>query len=157
PQPDGTQLPFVDLKRLNGKYPYIAMVPQWDLLDLLAAAGAEESHFDLRVNAEVTELLRDNGTLTGDRSHDRPDHTVHDLSADLTVAADGRWSTVRYAAGMRTHEIPTPFDAWWLRLPRHPEDELISLRPQASAGQFAVAIPREGYYQIAYLAPKGSD
>ena len=39
---EGTVLPIGDLRRLAGRvrHPYIAMVPQWDLLDLLADAAA---------------------------------------------------------------------------------------------------------------------
>src|SRR5207245_1180053 len=50
PTPDGADVMISDLSRLPGRHPYIAMVPQWDLLDMLAAAGKEESTFHLRMN-----------------------------------------------------------------------------------------------------------
>ncbi|TDD25696.1 FAD-dependent oxidoreductase [Nonomuraea diastatica] len=158
PKDGGGQLVFVDLKRLRVKHPYIAMVPQWDLLDLLAIAGRDEPRFTLRMNAEVTSVLRDGDAVVGVRYRDRTGAGEEtEIRADLTVAADGRWSAVRAAAGLAPRETPVPFDAWWLRLPRRPEDEIASLRPNAGAGQLAVAIPREGYFQIAYFALKGID
>src|SRR5690349_6196908 len=36
-----------DLRRLRVRYPYIAMVPQWDLLNLLADAARAEPTFTL--------------------------------------------------------------------------------------------------------------
>lgn len=157
PEEGGGRLVLGDLKRLRGRYRHIAMVPQWDLLDLLAEAGADEPNLTLRMNAEVTGLIRHGATVTGVRYRDRERGEETELRADLTVAADGRWSTVRAAAGLRTRETPTPFDAWWLRLPRRVSDDITSLRPNTGLGHFAVAIPREGYFQIALFAPKGRD
>ena len=48
-----------------GPHQHIALVPQWDLLDLLADAGATEPAFTLRRNAEVTDLLREGGRSSG--------------------------------------------------------------------------------------------
>ena len=42
PGPDGENVTLVDFGRLPLRHPYIAMVPQWDLVDLLADAAAEE-------------------------------------------------------------------------------------------------------------------
>lgn len=49
-----------------------------------------------------------------------------------------------------------PFDVWWLRLPRDADAEY-SLIPRTAPGLLAVLIPREGYFQIGFLIPKGSD
>lgn len=37
---DGEPVTFIDFRRLRQPHPYVAMVPQWDFLDLLADAGA---------------------------------------------------------------------------------------------------------------------
>src|ERR1700739_1981657 len=42
---DGHRMTFVDFRRLHQPHPYIAMVPQWDLLTLLAEAGDAEPTF----------------------------------------------------------------------------------------------------------------
>src|ERR1700676_869506 len=38
----GRSVVIADFRRLKVRYPYVAMVPQWDLLDLLAEAGKDE-------------------------------------------------------------------------------------------------------------------
>ncbi|WP_017592890.1 FAD-dependent oxidoreductase [Nocardiopsis potens] len=154
---DGRRLVLADFKRLRVPFPYIAMVPQWDLLDLLARAASEEPSFTLRMDAEATGLLREGGGVAGVRYRNRRSGEEHELRAALTVAADGRHSALRAAAGLVPREFRVAFDAWWLRLPRRPGDELGALQPNIGAGRMAVAIPREGYFQIAYLGPKGDD
>src|SRR5918992_3860539 len=63
PFPDGSRVVVGDLRRLRVAHPYIAMVPQWDLLNLLAEAGAQEPAYTLRMHAEVTELIRESGRV----------------------------------------------------------------------------------------------
>jgi 2-polyprenyl-6-methoxyphenol hydroxylase-like FAD-dependent oxidoreductase len=145
-----------DFRRLHVRYPYIAMVPQWDLLNLLADAAQEEPTFSLRMRTEMTGLIREAGRVRGVRYRTQ-DGTSGEIRADLTVACDGRWSTAREQAGLRPKEFPVPIDAWWFRLPRRPEDRPAALTPRAGPGRFAVIIPRNDYLQIAYLAPKGTD
>ncbi|WP_218613666.1 FAD-dependent oxidoreductase [Pseudonocardia sp. KRD291] len=144
------------LGRLRVRHPYIAMVPQWDLLDLLADAGRAEPTFTLRMDTEVTDLVREHGRVTG--VHYRTtDGGTGRIRADLTVACDGRGSTARAGSGLPVTEYPVPIDAWWFRLPRHPEETASALSPRIGDGRFAVIIPREGYFQIAYLGRKGTD
>ena len=61
----GSLLTVADLRRLPGAHQHIALVPQWDFLELLAAASAEEPTFTLRRNAEVTRLVHDRGRVVG--------------------------------------------------------------------------------------------
>jgi 2-polyprenyl-6-methoxyphenol hydroxylase-like FAD-dependent oxidoreductase len=157
PDAHGGRVVFADFTRLRTAFPYIAMVPQWDLLNLLAEAGEDEPHFTLRMNTEVTGLTRRGRVVTGVRYRDRRGGGEGEILAGLTVGADGRWSTVRAASGLKRRETAVPFDAWWLRLPRRPEDGVEALQANTASGQMTVAIPREGYYQIAYLIPKGTD
>jgi len=151
---DGRQVTLVDLRRLHQPHPYIAMVPQWDLLTLLAEAARAEPTFTLRMSTEVTGLLRDGDRVTGVR-YRGPDGEG-ELTANLTVACDGRTSTVRRESGLPVREWPVPFDVWWFRLPRDADAEY-SLVPRIEPGRVLIMIPREGYFQIAYLIPKGSD
>lgn len=151
---DGQSLAMVDFRRLRQPHPYVAMVPQWDLLDLLAEAAEAEPTFTLRLQHEVTGLLHAGARTTGVRY--RSPAGEGELRADLTVACDGRWSIVRQEAGLQTREWPVPFDVWWFRLPRDSGGEY-TLIPRTAPGRVLIMIPREGYFQIAYLIPKGSD
>jgi 2-polyprenyl-6-methoxyphenol hydroxylase-like FAD-dependent oxidoreductase len=151
---DGSEVTLVDLRRLHQPHPYIAMVPQWDLLTLLAEAAQSEPTFTLRMRHEVTGLLRTGAGVTGVRY--RSPTGVGELLADLVVACDGRTSAVRRESGLPVREWSVPFDVWWFRLPRD-VNAGYSLAPRTAPGRLAVVIPREGYFQIGYLIPKGSD
>ncbi len=153
PADDG-EITLVDFRRLAEPHPYIAMVPQWDLLTLLAEAAAAESTFTLLMSHEVIGLLREGDRVAGVRFRG-PDGDG-EVRADLTVACDGRASTVRADAALPVREWQVPFDVWWFRLPRD-ADALYTLIPRTEPGRVAIMIPREGYFQIAYLIPKGSD
>jgi 2-polyprenyl-6-methoxyphenol hydroxylase-like FAD-dependent oxidoreductase len=151
---DGRMVTLVDFRRLHQPHPYVAMVPQWDLLDLIADAAKAEPSFTLRMQSEVTGLLRDRGRISGVR-YTSPDGPA-ELRADLVVGCDGRTSVVRRDAGLPIREFPVPFDVWWFRLPRNQSGQY-SLIPRTRPGRALIMIPREGYFQIAYLIPKGSD
>ncbi len=151
---NGRAVTYIDFGRLRQPHPFIAMVPQWDLLNLLADAAQAEPSFTLRMQSEVTELLREGGKVTGVR-YRGPDGPG-ELRAELTVACDGRWSIARHEPGLRPRVYPVKFDAWWFRLPRR-EDTDYSFLPRVGPGKALAVIPREGYYQIAYLGLKGTD
>jgi 2-polyprenyl-6-methoxyphenol hydroxylase-like FAD-dependent oxidoreductase len=151
---DGRLVTAVDFRRLRQPHPYVAMVPQWDLLDLIAHAASTEPTFGLRMQHEVIGLVREHGRVTGVR-YESPDGPG-ELGADLVVGCDGRTSVVRRDGGLPIREFPVPFDVWWFRLPSDHAAQF-SLIPRIRPGRALVMIPREGYFQIAYLVPKGSD
>jgi 2-polyprenyl-6-methoxyphenol hydroxylase-like FAD-dependent oxidoreductase len=152
--PDGRKAPVIDFTRLRLPHRYIAMVPQWDLLDLLADAGKREPTFTLRMNHGVTGLLYDRGRVAGVR-FDGPDGPG-ELRADLTIACDGRWSLCRREAGLVPREYPVDADIWWFRLPKA-DGVGDTLLPRFKDGQFIGVIPREDYLQTGYFLRKGAD
>jgi 2-polyprenyl-6-methoxyphenol hydroxylase-like FAD-dependent oxidoreductase len=151
---DGRSVVYVDFERLNLPHRFVAMVPQWDLLNLLAEAAQAEPSFTLRMRTEVTGLLWERDKVAGVR-YQGPDGPG-ELRAELTVACDGRWSIARHEAGLKAREYPVKFDVWWFQLPRDSDAEF-SFLPRVAPGKAVAVIPREGYFQIAYLGPKGSD
>ncbi|NYI69116.1 FAD-dependent oxidoreductase [Spelaeicoccus albus] len=154
PGPDGADVLITDFTRLPLRHPYIAMVPQWDLLDLIAEAASAEPSFTLLTEHEVTGVVQEGDRVAG-IDYTSPDGEGR-LLADLTVACDGRWSAVRRAVGLPSKEIPVDFDIWWYRVPtaRHIGE---SLFPRTAKGRAAIVIPREGYLQIAQIGRKGTD
>ena len=50
-------------------FDYLALVPQWDLLNLLAEAGKELLHFTLHMQHEAMALARDGEKVTGVTVH----------------------------------------------------------------------------------------
>jgi 2-polyprenyl-6-methoxyphenol hydroxylase-like FAD-dependent oxidoreductase len=152
--PDGRKAPFIDFTRLRLPHRYIAMVPQWDLLDLLAEAGRQEPTFTLRMSHDVTGLLYESGRVVGVR-YDSPDGPG-ELRADLTIACDGRWSLCRREGGLVPREYPVDADIWWFRLP--PANGVgDTLLPRFKDGLFLGVIPRRGYLQTGYFLHKGAD
>ena len=153
--PSGT-FTLAELDRLPGRHRHIALAPQWDLLDLLADAGRDEPGFDLRMSTEVTGLVRGpGGRVTGVR-YRTADGATGELAADLVVAADGRGSATRDAAGLRPRSFGVPMDVWWFRLPREESDDAGALF-RIGTGRGMVLIDRGDYWQCAYLIPKGRD
>ncbi|WP_426997571.1 FAD-dependent oxidoreductase [Pseudarthrobacter sp. N5] len=156
---------LADFGLLKPPYNYVAMVPQWDLLKFLVAAARQEPAFTLRMNTEATALLHDDGgKVTGVAYRTRDPETGEttgsgELSAELTVACDGRSSALREQAGLVPHEFPVPFDTWWFRLPRRDEEheQLASIVPRFAGSDVLLSLARKDYYQIAYIAEKGTD
>ncbi|MEV3904980.1 FAD-dependent oxidoreductase [Mycobacterium sp. NPDC050551] len=146
----------VGLDRLPGAHQHIALVPQWDFLELLARAAAAEPTFRLLRSSEVLGALRDGtGRVTGVR-YRGADGEVRELRAELTVACDGRASILRDASGLRTRSFGAPMDVWWFRLPRYDTDPH-GLTGIFRSGHGCALIDRGDYFQIAYLIPKGAD
>lgn len=154
-QTDDGVLPIGDFRRIPGPHKHLALVPQWDFLDLLADAGREEPTFTLRMRTEATGLLTDRDRVIGVR-YRGPDGGGGELRADLTVACDGRRSALRDAAGLRARSFGVPMDVLWFRLPRRDGDPEGGLG-RFGSGQGIVVIDRGDYFQTALLIPKGSD
>ncbi|BAX91186.1 FAD-dependent oxidoreductase [Mycobacterium shigaense] len=132
-----------------GFKPYIAMMPQWDFLDFIAEKAAAYPEFTLIQNAEVTDLILDGDRVVGVRTPDL------EVRAELVVAADGRKSAVRAAAGLQTAAAHSPMDVLWFRLKWRPGDpqELFAVLRK---GLMMAMIYRGDYWQVAYLMPKGA-
>jgi 2-polyprenyl-6-methoxyphenol hydroxylase-like FAD-dependent oxidoreductase len=151
---DGQPVSF-DLTHLPGAHQHIALVPQWDLLELLASAAEAEPTFRLLRSTEVTGVVREGDRVVGVTYRDQSGENK-EMRAELTVACDGRSSTVRSAAGLTPRSFGAPMDVWWFRLPRQPDDPA-GLAGTFEAGHGMIMIDRGDYYQIAYVIPKGAD
>ncbi|GBP98970.1 hypothetical protein SSP531S_03630 [Streptomyces spongiicola] len=153
--PDRSLITVGDIGALRGTYNYIAMVPQWDLLDLLADEAGREPSFSLRMNTEATSFLLERGRVNGVR-YRTSDGRTGELRAALTVACDGRGSIARALPELGLERFDCPMDAWWFRLPRH-EGDPSGLVGGVGDRFFSALIDRGDYWQIAALIPKGTD
>ncbi|MGA9423366.1 MAG: FAD-dependent oxidoreductase, partial [Rhodanobacteraceae bacterium] len=149
----GREQQIVDFRGLK-PYPYLALVPQWDLLDMLADEGRRWPGFDLRMCHEATGLIEQAGRVVGVNVRS-PDGGM-EIRADLVVACDGRTSTMREAAGMHARDYGAPMDVLWFRMPRKDSDPADTFGI-VDAGHMMVLLNRNDYWQVAYLVPKGSD
>ncbi|WP_407164660.1 FAD-dependent oxidoreductase [Bradyrhizobium sp. ORS 111] len=147
-----TPVRIADLSRLRVKYPFIAMMPQWDFLNFLRDNGKRFASLKVLMSTEATDLIRRGDVVTGVRAK-TPDGTI-DIEADLTIACDGRHSTIRACAGLEVEEIGAPMDVLWFRAGRRP-DEAENLFARVEPGKMLVTFDRGDYWQCAYVIPKG--
>jgi 2-polyprenyl-6-methoxyphenol hydroxylase-like FAD-dependent oxidoreductase len=145
-------LRFVDFRHLPTHCKFVALMPQWDFLNFLAEQGKRYETFDLRMQAEATDLIEENGRVVGLIAN-TPDGALT-IRADLTVGCDGRHSTIRERAGLKSDDYGAPMDVLWFRLPRKESDNPDTFG-HIEAGRLMVMFDRGDYWQCAYVIPKG--
>jgi 2-polyprenyl-6-methoxyphenol hydroxylase-like FAD-dependent oxidoreductase len=145
-------LQFVDFRHLPTHCKFIALMPQWDFLNFLAERGRRYKTFDLRMQAEATDLIEENGRVVG-LSATTPDGALT-IRADLVVGCDGRHSTARHKAGLESDDYGAPMDVLWFRLSRKASDSADTFG-HIEAGKLMVMLDRGDYWQCAYVIPKG--
>ncbi|TFV34625.1 FAD-dependent oxidoreductase [Bradyrhizobium frederickii] len=148
----GTPVRIADLSRLRTKYPFIAFMPQWDFLNFLREAGRRFASLEVMMSTEAVDLIRRGETIAGVRAQ-TPDGPI-DIEADLTVACDGRHSTVRERSGLAVEEIGAPMDVLWFRAGRNAE-ETENVFARVEPGKMMITFDRGDYWQCAYVIAKG--
>lgn len=145
----GEELRIADFTHLPGRGRFIALMPQWEFLDFLAGEARKLPTFTLRMEAEATDVARENGRIVGVRT--RVGQTVR---ARLVIAADGRSSVLRQAAGLPLYDLGAPIDVFWFRVPKRPTSDN---RTQGYIlhAQLVVVIDRGDYFQCARVIAKG--
>jgi 2-polyprenyl-6-methoxyphenol hydroxylase-like FAD-dependent oxidoreductase len=143
---------MADLTHLPTRCKYIALMPQWDFLDFLAERGRRYKTFDLRMRAEATDLIEEDGRVVGARAKTADGELT--IRADLVVGADGRHSTVRQKAGLIGEDYGAPMDVLWFRLSRKDSDTTDTFG-HVEAGMMMIMLDRGDYWQCAYVIPKG--
>jgi 2-polyprenyl-6-methoxyphenol hydroxylase-like FAD-dependent oxidoreductase len=143
---------MIDMSHLPTRCKYIALMPQWDFLNFLADHCRRYRQFDLRMRAEATDLIEQDGRIVGVRAN-TPDGELI-VRANLVVGADGRHSTLRAKAGLRSDDYGAPMDVLWFRMTRR-EDDGEDVFGHIEAGAMIVMLDRGDYWQCAYVIPKG--
>ena len=146
------ELTVADFTTLHSRWPYIAILPQWDFLDLLTTEAAREPSFTLTMNAEAEDLIVRDGVVRGLRWTDADG--THETEADLVVAADGRSSALRAAAGLVPVAGAPPMDVLWFRLSRQPGDPE-GINARVDGGRILILINRAEHWQAGFVIPKG--
>ncbi len=145
-------VPIADFSHLHVAKPVLGLMAQWDFLNFLEEQGSRYAGFNLLKEANVVELLSENGRMVGVKAEVAGG--VTEVRANLVIGTDGRSSTVRRLAGLRVINTGAPIDVLWFRLSRYEQD------PGQVAGRFdqgriMILIARGNYWQCAYVIAKG--
>ena len=146
-------IPLADFSHLPTVCKFIVFMPQWDFLDFLGDHAKTYPNFRLMMEAEVVDLIKENGRITGvvANTNDGPIN----IKAHLTVGADGRHSIVRERAGLKVEVLGAPIDVLWFRLSRKPDDPT-QVIGRFSGGKIMVMLNRDDYWQCGFVIPKGT-
>ena len=141
-----------DFSRLSTHCKFTALMPQWDFLDFLSGEAKRYPHFHLMMQTEAMDLLATGDGIAGVLAR-TPNGNIA-IRAGLTIAADGRHSTLRAKSGLTVKDIGAPFDVLWLSLPTKEGDPTEPMA-RITGGQFLVMLYRGDHWQCAFLIPKG--
>jgi 2-polyprenyl-6-methoxyphenol hydroxylase-like FAD-dependent oxidoreductase len=141
-----------DFTGLRTRCKFLALMPQWDFLNFLSEQGRSFPSFQLHMQTEGVDVIEEGGRIVGvgATAADGP----LDVRADLTVACDGRHSTMRARAGLVCRDLGAPMDVLWFRLPRR-ADDVMETMGRFTAGGIVVLLNRGDYWQCAFVIPKG--
>jgi 2-polyprenyl-6-methoxyphenol hydroxylase-like FAD-dependent oxidoreductase len=141
-----------DFSHLPTRCKFIALMPQWDFLNFLAEEAARLPHFRLERETEAQGLIVEGERVAGVSARGKAGPVA--VHADLVIGCDGRHSTMRREAGLKSRDLGAPIDVLWLRLPKHPDDPRSSLG-RFDGGRILVTIDRGDYWQCAFVIRKG--
>lgn len=141
-----------DFTRLPTAAKFLAFMPQWDFLNFLADQGRRLPNLRVIMRAEATGLIQREGRVEGVTAvtSDGPLR----ITADLTVACDGRGSRMRELAGLQVRNLGAPIDVLWFRLPKYADDP-VDMLGHLERGSMVVTLDRGDYWQCAFVIPKG--
>jgi 2-polyprenyl-6-methoxyphenol hydroxylase-like FAD-dependent oxidoreductase len=144
---------IADFSHLPVRCRFIAFMPQWDFLKLLANAARRYPGFQLMMNAEATGLIEEEGRVVGVRVTTKEGPL--EVRAPLVVAADGRHSTLRREAALGVIQLGAPMDVLWFSLPRRADDPPTPLG-RFGNGRIFIMLNRGEYWQCGFVIRKGS-
>ncbi|HET6276248.1 MAG TPA: FAD-dependent monooxygenase [Candidatus Cybelea sp.] len=146
------ELPSVfDARRGDG----IMIVPQQQLLEMLADEAARHANFELVMACSARDLVRDGERVRGVCAR-RCGGERLTIRAPLVIACDGRFSALRRAAGIGVRERPVRFDLVWFSAPNPGNlPDRIHLRT-ARDQMFVAFASRTDQLQIGWFVHKGA-
>ena len=142
-----------DFRHLFTRCKFVALMPQWDFLNFLSDRAKRFSRFQLRMQSEGVDLIRQGQRIAGVEARS-PEGPVQ-IQADLVVACDGRHSTIRRVAGLQVQEFGVPIDVLWFRISRRGGDPE-QLFGNINYSRALILINRGDYFQAGLIIPKGS-
>ena len=151
---DDRVLHLADFGRIPGRCNFVALMPQWDFLNFLAAKARRFPSLHVVMSCQATGLMED--PTTGDVIGLDATGSAgpFQIRADLVIGCDGRSSTIRACAGLAVETLGSPIDVLWFRLPRKDTDPT-DILGHLGRGRMLVTIDRTDYWQCATVIAKG--
>ncbi len=146
-------MPLGDFTHVPTHCKFLALMPQWDFLDFLVQHGRRYAPFNVMMEANVTDLKVEGGRVGG-VVVSTPKGEIS-IDADLVIGADGRHSTVRERANLRSIGSGAPIDVLWMRISRAESDPKQAFGYVGRAS-LLVLIDRDTYWQCGYVIRKGA-
>ncbi len=151
----GTTTTLATFSRLRIPFPYIMILPQSHFLEYLIKEAEKYPTFHRIMGANVQRLVQKEGVINGVLYRSQ-DGVWHQVTAGLTIGADGRFSKVRTLADLEPIRSHPPMDVLWFRLPKKANDFHDQLRFYVEGGLFSFAIDRGAEWQVGFVLLKGS-
>jgi 2-polyprenyl-6-methoxyphenol hydroxylase-like FAD-dependent oxidoreductase len=140
-----------DFSRLPTYCKFVALMPQWDFLNYLTEEAQKFSTFRILMEHEATAVVYEADRVAGVIGTSA--NGTFEVSATLTIGADGRHSVIRQSAGFQVDDLGAPIDVLWMRLPKQPDDAEFMLG-HFKPGKMLVTINRGDYWQCAFIIRK---
>jgi 2-polyprenyl-6-methoxyphenol hydroxylase-like FAD-dependent oxidoreductase len=146
---------IADFGRIPGRCNFIALMPQWDFLNFLAAKAKRFPSLHVAMSCQANSLIQDSTTghvIGVNAVSSAGPLTIH---ADLVIGSDGRSSTVRACAALPVETLASPIDVLWFRLSKKNSDPK-DILGHLGHGRMLVTIDRTEYWQCATVIAKES-
>ena len=144
----------VDFSRFPYRFRSPVELPQSTLLGVLAEHASALPEFRMLRRATATGLIEEGGRIVGVQAS-TPDGPT-EIRAELTVAADGRYSKMRDLAGLEHRKIPLGRDVIWLKTPFPEEWDNSVYRIRIRSDRHGIFIPTwPDLVRVGLNIPKG--
>ncbi|ESP88493.1 FAD-dependent monooxygenase [Candidatus Halobonum tyrrellensis] len=151
----GDRVEAFDFGTLDTPHPYALLMEQPPLLELLVERASAYDEFSFHPATTVEGLRTADGAVVGVDAHDRRVDEDVTLRSRAVVGADGRYSTVRSAAGIDAGLFDSPLELVWFKLP----SGAVDARAQGHVGDEGVLLYfglGRGEVQVGWLLEAGT-
>ena len=150
---NGVDVQIADFTHLDVPHPILALMPQWDFLNVLERHAMKYPSFTLLKETKVQELITEAGIVKGIKAS-TPQGDL-EIRSNLVVGADGRSSDVRKAASLQVINTGAPIDVLWFRLTKNAATDPKETLGRFEGNRMIVLLNRGDYWQCAYVIMKG--
>lgn len=151
----GRPYPAIDFEALGGVYDYALLMEQPPLLRLLVEHAAAYENFEYHDRLPARDLLSEGERVAGVLATNRRTGEAVRIRSRVVVGADGRYSTIRSAAGIDPGRLDSKLDLVWFKLPADAVETVAQARYD-DAGLLLYFGLGEGVAQAGWFVPRGS-